>query len=152
MLKFVIVILATCCTSSSEIGTLQYWDSGLEWTVDCWKTNQLVCYALMPLTMVHAWVGSTTLCSNNDLLCYVFSSAPKCCLLNYSFLPSIDSMKFIIQHEIHASESEFTLLLHRPFSTTVQQVTCCTEAWVMPQYNPWENVVAVWEWWLIWQY
>jgi len=32
-----------------------------------------------------------------------------------------NSMKFIIQHIIHASE--YTVLVHRPFSTTVQQIT-----------------------------
>jgi len=31
------------------------------------------------------------------------------------------SMKFIIQHIIHASK--YTVLVHRPFSTTVQQIT-----------------------------
>ena len=40
----------------------------------------------------------------------------------YGFLPIIVykiSMNFTIQHEFHASE--FTVVVHRPFSTTVQQ-------------------------------
>jgi len=32
-----------------------------------------------------------------------------------------NSMQFIIQHEIHASE--YTVLVHRPFSTTLPQIT-----------------------------
>jgi len=32
-----------------------------------------------------------------------------------------NSMKFVIQHKIHAPE--YTVQVHRPFSTTVQQIT-----------------------------